>query len=80
MPRSAQLCALAFVVTVADLAVFVYSVPVLFEAWGTNHLFLCLMFATICVWTQSLANLWRTGLRSIVEGSRTPDKRPLNPL
>jgi hypothetical protein len=61
MSRSIQLCVLALVVTLADLAVFVHCMPILWQAWGANRWFMCSLFVGMVVWADSLANLWRIG-------------------
>lgn len=64
MSRSIHLYVLAIVMTVADLAVFIHCTPILCQAWGSHRWFLCCLFAGIIVWAESLANLWRTAIRS----------------
>ena len=65
MSRCVHLCALAVAVTVADLMAFILCFQVLCQAWGSNRWFMCSLFTAMFVWTQSLANLWRAGLRGL---------------
>lgn len=59
------LFALAGLVTIADITVFIYSVPVLCAAWGANRPFMITLFLLLLVWAQSLTNIWRTARRSM---------------
>jgi peptidoglycan/LPS O-acetylase OafA/YrhL len=72
MSRSVQLCALAVVVTLADLAVFVHCMPILCQAWGANPWFMCSLFAAMVIWLNSLANLWRIGTRHLYLSRTSP--------
>jgi hypothetical protein len=65
MNRSIQLWVLACAMTVADLAIFVHCLPVICQAWGSNRGFMGALFAGIIVWVESLANLWRPGIRDL---------------
>jgi hypothetical protein len=65
MSRGVQLWVLAGVMTIADLAIFVHCVPVICQAWGSHRGFMGALFAGIFVWVESLANLWRAGIRDL---------------
>jgi hypothetical protein len=65
MSKSVQLWVLACAMTVADLAIFVYCLPVICQAWGSNREFMGALFAGIIVWVESLANLWRARIRDL---------------
>lgn len=78
MGKSIQLCVLASLMTLADLAVFVYCTPILCQAWGANGWFMCSLFAGMVVWFSSLANLWRAAFRSVCVAIQRPST--LTPL
>jgi hypothetical protein len=62
MSRSTQLCVLAGAMTLADLVVFIHCIPIICQAWGSNRWIMCVLFAGMVVWADSLQNLWRAAI------------------
>lgn len=53
------------IIAMADLVVFVYTIPICCEAWGANRYFMAFLFALIFAWIESLANIWRAALPAL---------------
>lgn len=65
MCKSVYQFALATTITVADLAVFIHCLPIICQAWGTNHTVMASLSVAMFVWVESLANLWRAARRTL---------------
>lgn len=55
---------LAGFVSLADMVVFIYCIPIICLAWRGNRPLMALLFVGIFAWANSLANLWRAAFSS----------------
>jgi hypothetical protein len=62
---------LAGIVTLADLVVFIHSVPIICEAWRTNRPLMVSMSAAVLISGELPANLRRTARPSLTEKTRS---------
>ena len=60
----------AGVVTFVDLWAFTCCVPIVCQAWGAKSWFMTSLVLAMFLWIESLANLWRTGLRRVEHSRR----------
>jgi len=72
MNKSSQFLALAVLMAVVDLAVFIYCIPIICQAWGFNTWFMCTLFVGLFVWTRSLASLWRIAIYHLLRQRTLP--------
>lgn len=80
MRKSVYRFALAAIMTVADVAVFIHCLPAICAAWGTNRVVMASTFTATFILTNSLANLWRAAHQSLrAEASTNRGTRTMLP-